>query len=150
MPHALVFHVVPIYKSSTDPLEHLFQRLLPFFEQQMYMISHQAVRQQPKSADFFTLFQYLEELLIILRILKDLLPVDASQHDMIYSAFRALSCLSRHLNHPILGYHISLHLSTHRTVPCVGMRTPVLRFPNFTFDDLFADCVALSAAFDYV
>ena len=44
------------------------------------MVSHQAVRQQPESADFFALLQDLEKLQIVFLVLKDLLLIDPSQH----------------------------------------------------------------------
>jgi hypothetical protein len=49
----------------------------------MHMISHQAIPVHLKAAAELVSIQQCEKLVLILLVLKNLLPVDASQHYMI-------------------------------------------------------------------
>ena len=85
----------------------------------MYMVPHQAVSQQSETAHLSAFQKDLQELLFVLFVLKNLLLIDSSQHNVINFALCMLSGLSWHSNHPVLEYHNSSVLSTQRTVPCV-------------------------------
>ena len=62
------------------------------------------------------LYQYWQVFSIIFFILKYLLLVNSSDHNMIYSCFADTPCFSWHIITSRLVYHIMLALSTHRTV----------------------------------
>ena len=86
------------------------------------MVPHQAVSQQSEAAQLSAFQKDLQELLFVLFVLKNLLLIDPSQHNVINFALCTLSGLSWHNNHPVLEYHNSSVLSTQRTVPCVPLR----------------------------
>ena len=95
-----VFDIIPIYEPSAQALEDLFQALCAFLDQQVDMVSHEAICEQLEFAYCLTVFQDFEELFIIFPVLKNLLLVDTPEHDMVNSAFAFLSRLSWHISSP--------------------------------------------------
>ena len=64
------------------------------------MVSHKAICEQLEFAYCLTVFQDFEELFTIFLVLKNLLLIDPSEHDMVNSAFAFLSGLSWHILSP--------------------------------------------------
>jgi hypothetical protein len=81
--------------------------LLIHAQQQMYMVRHQTVgikraERRQAVALVIVLFQHLlhasEHTHIVLRILEDILPVDAPKHHVVDTRSRFLPRLSRHIS----------------------------------------------------
>ena len=64
-----------------------------------------------------TLCQYFDKLFIIFNILKNLLLINTSKHNMIYSAFALYALISWHPNHLTLNLSYSLHFVNTRNRP---------------------------------
>ena len=121
MNDTLIFRVVPINETRTDSLKRLLQAFRPFFDQQMHVISHQAVGKQLIAANRFIIPQDFKKHLVVFLVLKDLLTVYSPEHDMIDSTFRTCPCFPRHLSSPHEQYTMWNHLSQSENRPLIEL-----------------------------
>ena len=125
----LILPIIPIDIADTQTLEYLRERFWPLLQQQMNMISHQAIGVQGKVADLLAIGKALKILLTVLVILEDDLAVNPSEHNMKDTAFTLFSGISWHKHTPstivVLGV---CFVKTKEPSPCLlKMQQRVIR-----------------------
>ena len=137
MSYPLILNVIPINKRTSYMPEYISRLyLISFPDQQMNMIPHQAICIKLISACFLIPFQQTDKELIIFFVIKDLLLIDSSQHDVVDLLTALFPGSTRHLlsffpcryavSSCALSYQAYLPASIkrrQRTVPC--LRSPV-------------------------